>query len=222
MKICQNSYYCSKDNDCVEGNKCITGKSDNFSQCVADSSQYSNSWLKKCVGNYDTCDSKTKCCDPGAICNGHSFCAQPVYPLCSSPSNFKPTYSPTIYKQPSGTYVPTAKAVGTSWFGTIAIIAILEGCIIFIGAIWIIRSLVLSQPQQPQNTTELVPYQNGRLDLIEGGNDVVRYNGPILDHTNTTTTTHNTGLWRLISQPASTAVNNEEHTRLIIAPARIS
>ena len=103
-KICQNSGYCLKNDDCVVGNKCIF-LDKNFSQCQPDSSSYL--WFR-CVKNYDRpCDENTKCCDPGAFCDHKIFrqCIQPVAPFCATPMHFPvipspPTASPSLIVHP--------------------------------------------------------------------------------------------------------------------------
>ena len=100
VKICQNSGYCLRNDDCVAGNKCVF-MDKNFSQCQPDSSSYL--WFR-CVKNYDLpCKEGTKCCDPGAFCDHKNFrqCVQPVAPFCANPMRFPvipspPTAAPSL------------------------------------------------------------------------------------------------------------------------------
>ena len=98
LQICQYSSFCRVDKDCVPGNKCYFHPGGNGSQCLPDPTSYL--WLN-CLPSRDVtrqCDGRTRCCDPGALCNSERFrqCAQPVAPFCASPSHFSAASSPTV------------------------------------------------------------------------------------------------------------------------------
>ena len=78
LKICQYSFYCKTDADCVPGNFCNTTAS--YSQCVPDPSTLSTK--PGCISNrMGMCSSSKQCCDPGAFCAANSYfsqCQQPI------------------------------------------------------------------------------------------------------------------------------------------------
>ena len=127
--ICQYGGYCRSNADCIAGNKCEI-KSQYFSQCVPDSTQYLTS---NCLPNNGAkCSDSTTCCDPGAVCNHNAFrqCTQPTSPNCTIPSSYNavaatPSNAPVV-STTTGTPESAAPIILQSTLPTVAPVSVVS------------------------------------------------------------------------------------------------